>query len=276
MQIRGSSFVRDNGHAAAMRPVTFRLAGVDSARSETSAEAAKPSPRNVAHSTASKSRSTDAVPARPSKDRAYQSAALIRTSWDYADYGRVVIGRDVDDPLLSQVEVGNVMNGVAQAQYRGFALLQRLSAGPDASITAAAANIFGTSPYGLNAWEFSQIRNMVGEIVAGLSSRTTINLPRQSKILAEGWVPYFQPGPYGPRVYGDINLAREYVASHPHDLVRLIFHEASHKFANTEDIDQFNWPHYYAGGGLRYWGRGVPDDQRMRNADNVAAFMTLA
>ena len=212
----------------------------------------------------------------PSKDgNPYASIAMLQTPWEHADFGNVLIGQDPTAMPLSHQEINNTRAGFAAAQRYAASLLHRIDYGGDASIVAAASRFFGTSPYGLHNAEIAQIRNAVAGLSAGLSSRPKINLAPSYKVRAEGMVP-IHVDPYGTTTYGDVHLSTEKVRADPHDIPRLILHEVSHKFAHTRDFDQFHWNNYYAGGGLRYQGGGVPPGYQLQNADSLAAFTLFA
>lgn len=81
--------------------------------------------------------------------------------------------------------------------------------------------------------------------------------------LTEGYV-----SNYGNR-QGDIHVTRDYIMNNRFQAVRTLIHEASHRFAQTDDFDEQG---YMEADGSDFREPGITAEQCLRNADSYAYF----
>lgn len=81
--------------------------------------------------------------------------------------------------------------------------------------------------------------------------------------LTEGYVT-----DYGHR-QGDIHVTRDYIMNNRFQAVRTLIHEASHKFAQTDDFDEQG---YIFADGSDFREPGITAEQCLNNADSYAYF----
>ncbi|MBX9663190.1 hypothetical protein [Novosphingobium sp.] len=78
---------------------------------------------------------------------------------------------------------------------------------------------------------------------------------------------YVRNGPNGTK--GDIHVKRDYIMNNRFQAVRTFIHEATHRFASTEDFGEQG---YMWSDGSDFREPGITADQCLRNADSYAYF----
>ncbi len=163
---------------------------------------------------------------------------------------------------------------ITDSRFNIMTALARMSMNPaPANVTTGLTQYFKTS----DAADILKIKATLEKISNGINGDVTIKVSHMNAA-------YLEPGETKADIKnvegyvrggnkGDIHVTPDYVKSNAKQAVRVFIHEASHKYASTDDFDEKG---YIYSDGSDFRSPGITKDQCINNADSYAYFVMMA
>jgi len=159
---------------------------------------------------------------------------------------------------------------VTDARFKVLTARARMAMSPLPADVAAALTLYFKTGASASAGDTNAIIAVLELISNGINADVNIKVSQINKT-------YLDPGErqsdtegYVRGTVGDIHVTPDYIKNNPFQAVRTFIHEASHRYADTDDFDEQG---YIKADGSDFREAGISNADCLKNADSYAYFV---